>query len=184
MSGRLLYASFYYVTGQYNVTLSLADYVLSRCITDIVYTGYLKFSVEIDKYRRNVHSTMTLYEKMKNATIDMVEYLQNSSLIPKELQLMFKDDDVRIPPVVMSHCLIFLCYHHLGDTSNRRQALRDLNLAMKYKYFIPDRSLSYSLNILGLCFETSGDKDTANQCYDKAYQSNVFSFFKVCDLQG
>ncbi|VDI40027.1 Hypothetical predicted protein [Mytilus galloprovincialis] len=179
VSGWLLYASFYYVTGHYNVTLSLADYVLSRCTTDIVYVAYLNYPDGMNKYRRNIHSTMTLYEKMKNATIDMVEYLQHSSLIPKELQLMSKDvNEFRIPPVVMSHCLRFLCYHHLGDTSNRGQALRDLNLAVKYKYFIPDRSLSYSLNILGICYETSGDKDTAYQCYDKASQLNVFSFFK------
>ncbi|CAC5371468.1 unnamed protein product [Mytilus coruscus] len=40
VSAWLLYASFYYVTGQYTVALRLIDYVLSRCTLDMVYIGF------------------------------------------------------------------------------------------------------------------------------------------------
>lgn len=37
VSGWLLYALFYYMTGEYNKTLRLSDYVLSRCKQGMVY---------------------------------------------------------------------------------------------------------------------------------------------------
>ncbi|XP_076082433.1 uncharacterized protein LOC143053526 [Mytilus galloprovincialis] len=173
VSGWLLYASFYYVTGQYNVTLRITEYVLSRCSSGMLFIGCSTYS-EDDKldYRNKVHSKMTLNEKMRTATIGYVRYLRNSSLIPRELQLEVNEGHMLITPTVMSHCLIFLCYHHLGNISNRQQALNDLYLTIKNRNFICSDTLSNSLTILGVCFEISGDKDTAFQCYDYALQCN------------
>jgi hypothetical protein len=36
VAGWVLYASFYYVLGQYNTTLKIIDHVLSRCTPDIL----------------------------------------------------------------------------------------------------------------------------------------------------
>ncbi|CAC5366769.1 unnamed protein product [Mytilus coruscus] len=118
VSGWLLYASFYYVTGQFNVTLRLTEYVLSRCSSEMMLQGNAYYREEqINNYRRHIHSTMTLNDKMRIAIVKNVKYVKQSSLIPSELQLEVNDKPVFIPPIVMSHCLRFLCYHHLGDIS-------------------------------------------------------------------
>ncbi|XP_071154877.1 uncharacterized protein [Mytilus edulis] len=170
VSGWLLYASFYYVTGQYNVTLKLIDYVLSRCSPDLVYKDCIYWEQCINRYRHNVHYKRTSNERMKIATIDLIYYLQHSSLIPKELQLEVEYGDFSIPPITMSHCLRFLCYHHQGNTLNRQHALRDLYSAVKDDFVKGLKKISDSLTVLGVCMELSGDKNKAYNCYQNALQ--------------
>ncbi|XP_052080285.1 uncharacterized protein LOC127718330 [Mytilus californianus] len=174
VSGWLLYASVYYVTRQFNVTLRITDYVLSK------WSPYLMFidsgvNSDIQKinYRQNVHSSMTLNEKLSIATAQHVHYRKHTSLIPEELQLEVESGMMNILPDVMSHCLRFLCYHHLGDISNRRQALRDLYIAVKYNY-VSLNTISNALTILGVCCEISGHKDMAYQCFDEAMQCDDY----------
>ncbi|VDI72073.1 Hypothetical predicted protein [Mytilus galloprovincialis] len=170
VSGWLLYASFYYVIGQFDVTMRLTDYVLSRCSSDMLLMDHSLYNNDhFIKYRRNVHHSMTLHDRIRTVNVHSVQYLQNSSLVPGELHLEVKDFDMLIPPIVMSHCLRFLCYHHFGDISNRQQALRDLHLSLKARNFVL-YTLSDSITILGVCYEISGDKNTAYQCYDEALQ--------------
>ncbi|VDI82312.1 Hypothetical predicted protein [Mytilus galloprovincialis] len=177
VSGWVLYASFYYVTGQFNVTLGLTDYILSRCSTDMVPMSCHNYQDRhIKCYNNRVHSTITLHDKMKMAVVGEVAYLQQSSLIPNELQLEVNDDYIQIPPTVMSHCLRFLCYNHVGDTNKRQQSLSDLKSTVKRRSFISITSLSYSITILGICFELSGDKNTAYQCYEEALKCE----FVIC----
>ena len=88
-----------------------------------------------------------------------------------ELQAEVQDYHFDVPPVVMSHCLRFLCYHHLHNIVNRQQSLRDLYLKIKEKYFVSENRLSDSLTILGVCNEIVGDKKTAYYCYDIALQN-------------
>ncbi|XP_076084554.1 uncharacterized protein LOC143055301 [Mytilus galloprovincialis] len=175
VSGWLLYASFYYVTGHYYVTLKLTDYVLSRCASAVLTTGCMDYSEKvINNYRNHVYSTMTLNEKMRIATVSKVNYLKQSSLIPMELQLLVENPSVDLAPTFMSHCLRFLCYHHIGDIANRQQALRDLGISIDETNFISTGYLSNSLTILGVCYEISGHKDAAYQCYDDALQCDEF----------
>ncbi|VDI49874.1 Hypothetical predicted protein [Mytilus galloprovincialis] len=88
--------------------------------------------------------------------------------VSEERQLEVKDQVLFIPPTVMSHCLRFLCFHHLGDILNRQQSLRDLYLTVKDTYLVPKCELSNSITIVGVCFEMSGAKDKAYQCYEEA----------------
>ncbi|VDI40288.1 Hypothetical predicted protein [Mytilus galloprovincialis] len=93
VTGWLLYASFYYVTEQYNVTLRLTEYILSIHLPDMVKLGQDYYSeADINNYRHRVHSTMSLNAKMKTAVVDNVMYVRHSSLIPKELELEVEDD--------------------------------------------------------------------------------------------
>jgi hypothetical protein len=173
VSGWLLYASFYYVLGQYNSTLKIIDHVLSRCTPNMLLLCVDNYTTECIKYyKQNVAcSTITLNEKMRLATIDGVWYSRQSPLMPRELQPEVHDGNVHVPPVVMSHCLRFLCYHHLHNIVNRKQSLRDLYLTIKEKYFISAARLSNSLTILGVCNEIVGDKETADCCYNTALQN-------------
>ncbi|VDI64477.1 Hypothetical predicted protein [Mytilus galloprovincialis] len=171
VSGWLLYASYFYVTKQYNATLKLTDYILSKCSPDMIFLGaqYTKDGEIFNSYKSNVHSTMTLNEKITIFTVGNIQYLMNSSLIPEELRLEVKGRTISIPPVFMSHCLRFLCYHHFDDIPNRHQALRDLFITSQGP-FTSDASVADSLTILGVCCEISGYKDTAYQCYFKSLQ--------------
>jgi hypothetical protein len=119
MTGWLLYASFYYVLGQYKTTLKIIDHVLSGCTSDMIMLGMHFYTTDdIKYYEQNTGcSNITLNEKMKLATIDKVEYVKQSTLIPHELQPEVQDGSILLPPVVMSHCLRFLCYHHLYTLS-------------------------------------------------------------------
>jgi hypothetical protein len=172
VSGWLIYASFYYVLGQYNTTLTIIDHVLSRCTPDMIGLSTVNHTTHnIKYYKQNVGSSnITLNEKMKLATIDDVRYVKQSTLIPHELKPEVKDRDFSLPPVVMSHCLRFLCYHHLHNIVNSQQSLRDLYLTIKAGY-ISKNMLSHSLTILGVCYEIAGDKEEADHCYDNASQN-------------
>jgi hypothetical protein len=95
-------------------------------------------------------------------------YVKKSTLIPHEQKPEVKDDIFEVPPVVMSHCLQFLCYHHLYNIVNRQQSLLDLYLTIKERYIVSEHMLSNSLTILGVCNEIVGDKEAAYYCYDDA----------------
>jgi hypothetical protein len=73
---------------------------------------------------------------MRLATIDDVLYVQQSTLIPHELKPEVQEYGFEVPPVVMSHCLRFLCYHHLHNIVKRQQSLRDLDRTIKEGYLI------------------------------------------------
>jgi hypothetical protein len=178
VTGWLLYASFYYVVGQYNTTLKIIDHVLSRCTPDMIVPGNTNYTTDdIKYYKQNIGcSKITLNEKMRLATIDIVTYVEKSTLIPHELKPEVQDNEFAVPPVVMSHCLRFLCYHHLHNIFNRQQSLRDLCLTIKEQYFVGEDRLSDSLTILGVCNEIVGDKKTAYYCYDVALQNE----YNVC----
>ena len=173
VSGWLLYASFYYVLGQYNSTLKIIDHVLSRCTHDMIKLDKAHYTTnDIKYYKQNAGcSKITLNEKMRLATIDHVSYVEQSTLIPHELKPeVQKGVFFDVPPVVMSHCLRFLCYHHLYDIVNKQESLRDLYLTIQEEYFISKQLLSNSLTILGVCNEIVGDKEAAYYCYDTALQ--------------
>ncbi|XP_071144232.1 uncharacterized protein [Mytilus edulis] len=166
-TGWLLYASFYYVTEQYNVTLRLTEYILSMNLLDMVHLGKDYYSeADLNNYRHRVHSSMSLNAKMKTAVVDEVMYVRHSSLIPKELELEVEDHLFGIPLIIMSHCLRFLCYHHIGDTFNRQQALRHLRLP----HVVYTNLISNTLTLFGVCCEIAGDNDAAFHYYEDALQ--------------
>ncbi|XP_063406778.1 uncharacterized protein LOC134690697 [Mytilus trossulus] len=171
VSGWLLYASFYYVTGQFKVTLSITDYILSRLSPYLLMTdtGIIN-EIHRPKYEYTVHFSMTLEERVTIATARHVYYKEHSPLIPDELRIEVEFRIMNILPNVMSRCLRFLCYHHLGELSNRQQALNDLNFTVKGNYIRSVNTESNALTLLGACFDISGDKDMAHQCYDEALQ--------------
>jgi hypothetical protein len=178
VTGWLLYASFYYVHGQYNTTLKIIDHVLSRCTPDMIKLRRVNYNTDdITCYKQNVGcSNITLNDKMRLATIDFLWYVKQSTLIPHELKQEVKEEKCYVPPVVMSHCLKFLCYHHLYYIVNRQQSLRDLYLTITERYFVSESELSNSLTILGVCSEIVGDKEAAYHCYDHALQNE----YQIC----
>jgi hypothetical protein len=76
VTGWLLYASFYYVLGEYNTTLKIIDHVLFRCTPDMIVLGKTNYTTDdIKYYKQNVGcSKLTLNEKMRLATISHVKH--------------------------------------------------------------------------------------------------------------
>jgi hypothetical protein len=65
VTGWLLYASFYYVLGQYNTTLKIIDHVLSRCTPNMLMLCVNNYTECINYYKQNVGcSTITLNDIM------------------------------------------------------------------------------------------------------------------------
>lgn len=159
------------MTGQFDVTLRLTDYVLSKCSPNMIYQSNKLSERCFQRYSHNVHSSMTLNERMTLATIAHVRYVPRSSLIPEELTLEAENHFISISPIIMTHCLRFLCFHHRGDISNRQHALRNLYSAVNTKE-ITTGEMNASLTILGLCNEISGYKDEAYECYDEGFFYN------------
>ncbi|XP_071144108.1 uncharacterized protein [Mytilus edulis] len=167
VTGWLLYASFYYVTEQYNVTLRLTEYILSMNLLDMVHLGKNYYSeADLNNYRHRVHSSMSLNAKMKTAVVDEVMYVRHSSLIPKELELEVEDHFFGIPLIIMSQCLRFLCYHHIGDTFNRQQALRHL----RSPQVVNTSVVSNCVTLFGVCCEIAGYNNAAFHYYEDALQ--------------
>ena len=142
----------------------------------MIVLGITNYTTDYAKYyKQNVgFSNITLSEKMRLATIDSVLYVKQPTLIPHELKPEVQDDHFMVPPVVISHCLRFLCYHHLYNIVNRQQPLRDLYLTIKEEYVVWENLLSDSLTILGVCNEIVGDKEEAYHCYDTALQCEYY----------
>lgn len=165
-SGWLLYASYFYATGQFKATLRLIDFAISR-----FYLAFNCLDKECEKhnhsYRQTLHHTMSLNDRMRLAIAKNVEYVTHSSLIPQELQLEVQDTSFNIISVAMCHCLRFLCYHHIGDSFNRQQALTDLSKISHCRH-LPE--LSNSLTILGVCYAIAGHNDIAYHYYNEALQ--------------
>ncbi|VDI31648.1 Hypothetical predicted protein [Mytilus galloprovincialis] len=124
-------------------------------------------------YRDRISEKMAQMLPPPNTIAQHVHYGQHSSLIPEELRLEVEFSEMNILPNVMSRCLRFLCYHHLGDISNRRQSLRDLYITVKENDVRSLNTESNELTILGVCFDISGDKDIAYQCYEEALQCDM-----------
>ena len=106
--------------------------------------------------------------------IDCVRYVEQSTLIPDELKPEVQNNHFEVAPVVMSHSLRFLCYHHLNNIVNRQQSFRDLHLTINELYFVNNHTLSNSLTVLGVCNEIVDDKQGASYCYDAALQCDCY----------
>ncbi|XP_071134939.1 uncharacterized protein [Mytilus edulis] len=135
VSGPLLCASFYYVTGQYDQTLKIVADILSKNTDDMIYLGCHEYDQNhVEQYSRNVNSAMTLNERMKEATKAKVWFLKHSPLIPKELQYLVENRDNFILPITLCHWLQYFCYFHLGNKRKKWQAFSNLYLKGRQEY--------------------------------------------------
>ncbi|CAC5363436.1 unnamed protein product [Mytilus coruscus] len=169
-SGWLLSASFFYAIENYNVALQIVNYILSRCSPDMLYLGCFFYqSKTFCKYQRIAHcQQITLKDRMRLATMGDIIFIRGSPLIPRELQYEVKDLKLRVPPVVMCHCLQFLCNHHLNDFYKRKLSLQDLHRTIQNEYFLAKNEKSVCYTLLGVCYEISNYMDLAYRSYVNA----------------
>lgn len=171
ITGWVLYATYYYKLEQYNVALKIIHYVLTSCISEnmIPLNNVIYSSAALEYYQRRTDFKMlTLIDKMRMITLRDIIFISYSTMIPKELHYDATIRELQVPSVVMAFYLRYLCCHHTKDFFNREQALRDLRTAVDIKHYIASNNLSVCLMILGECFETSGDLQSAYHYYDSA----------------
>jgi lipoprotein NlpI len=100
-----------------------------------------------------------------------VNFIQQSTLIPEELELEVAHIPSILTPVVYSHFLRFLCHYHLNNVNQCYSALADLQLTISEDYFIldnVDRSNSY--NCLGVAYVLIGNHEMAERSFLQAIE--------------
>jgi hypothetical protein len=72
VAGWVLYASFYYVLGQYNTTLKIIDHVLSRCAHNMVMLRVSNYTTERSKYYKQTVGCSTITQSLTLYCTDRV----------------------------------------------------------------------------------------------------------------
>ncbi|VDI28374.1 Hypothetical predicted protein [Mytilus galloprovincialis] len=164
VSGWLMTASLFYKTNQYDKSLIIILYALSKCTLDkLFYRKELSVT-----QKRQVKSLLvqkkTVLHLLKFVLVDSV-FFASPTFIPTEL--IMEGSGFEIPPVVYAHCLSFLCHNHQQNMRECRNSLRDLQLTITEDYFIgEDESLkSSSYYCLGTALQLMGDKVSAKQAF-------------------
>ncbi|OWF48183.1 uncharacterized protein LOC110453427 [Mizuhopecten yessoensis] len=178
--GQLTLATYYYQTGNYMKGLEICKNMISSFK---IYVGAGTFKGK-DRYEHLYCGRgYTLLHKCQEVCASPMKFKQTHlsfypSEIHKELTKIHDYDELIIPPLTYAVFLSFLCYHELGDTRRRHEALIHLR-ALKYdeeqggcKHWIVQ-------NILGICYEVVGDRSRALREY-----RNSLRGFKMLQYQN
>ncbi|XP_071179924.1 uncharacterized protein [Mytilus edulis] len=143
-----LLASFFYKHDRFHECIYIVNYCLSKCTPDkIMLRLHNRFCEQT--YFQRVKKAVGIILACKYLIVDMVLFKKPYHLFPVELFHIIPQDvrkDIfRIPAVVYLNMLSFLCLYHLGDDRGKLNALRDLELTIRKKYFIFPCNLYYQI---------------------------------------
>ncbi|XP_052102994.1 uncharacterized protein LOC127736485 [Mytilus californianus] len=131
-------ASFFYKCKRFQLCIDIITYCLSKCTTDKLYvrvSNSLKEQTVFQKIKQAVGLCLTC----KHFILQDVRFIHPFHLLPTELiTLTTICKYVKIPPVVYCNMLLLLCFHHLHDASGKRNAVRDLELAIREMCFFDE----------------------------------------------
>jgi tetratricopeptide (TPR) repeat protein len=171
VSGWLMLASFYYRMKHYNTALNIVSYAVSKCTTEKVYMQTNLSNEQYALIKTRTIQSISITRVLKLLLVRDVQFRQQSTLIPEELELEVVNGGHFLPPVVYSHFLRFLCYYHLNNINQCYNALADLQLTISEDYFISQniqRSVSY--NCLGVAFQLIGNHEMAKLSFLQAVE--------------
>ena len=167
-------ASFYYRMKHYNTAINIVTYAVSKCTPDKVYYQNNLSSEQYALIKTRMIQSISITRVLKLLLVRHVDFTQQSTLIPEELELEVVNDvhDVHsLPPVVYSHCIRFLCNYHLNNVNQCLSALADLQLTISEDYFISDNiNRSNSYNCLGVAYALIGNYESAAHAYHQAIE--------------
>lgn len=157
VSGWLMLASFYYEIKQYNTTIYIISYALSKCTPEKGYCQRNLSDWEYDLVKIRVVQNLRITNILKIVCVNGVIFTQQSTLIPEELELEVANGAQYIPPVVYSNFLLFLCHLRLDNVNQCYISLRDLQLTISENYFISNNiQRSNTYNCLGIAYQLIG----------------------------
>ena len=169
VSGWLMLASFYYKMKQYNTALYIISYALSKCTLEKVYHQENLTDWQYELIKTRTVQSLGIAHILKLLHVRDVMFMEQSTLIPEELELEFVNCSYEIPPVVYSHFLLFLCHLHLNNVNQCYYSLRDLQLTISEDYFITGCiSRSNSYNCLGVAYQLIGKRELAERAFRQA----------------
>jgi tetratricopeptide (TPR) repeat protein len=169
VSGWLKLASFYYQMKQYNTAIYVISYALSKCTPEKVYYQENLTDWQYELIKTRTVQSLGITNILKLLHVRDVIFMEQSTLIPEEIELEVVNCCYSIPPVVYSHFLLFLCHLHLNNVNQCYYSLRDLQLTISGDYFILDRiQRSISYNCLGVAYQLIGKRELAERAFRQA----------------
>jgi tetratricopeptide (TPR) repeat protein len=171
VSGWLMLASFYYRMKHYNSALNIVSYAVSMCSTEKIYYQENLSNEQYALIKTRTIQSISITRVLKLLLVRYVNFKQQSTLIPEELELEVVNVLQYLPPVVYSHFLRFLCYYHLNIAIQCYSALADLQLTISEDYFISGNEYrSNSYNCLGVAFQLIGNHEMAELSFLQAVE--------------
>jgi tetratricopeptide (TPR) repeat protein len=154
---------------QYNTAIYVISYALSKCTPEKVYYQGNLTDWQYELIKTRPVQSLGITNILKLLHVRDVIFMEQSTLIPEEIELGLVNCSYTIPPVVYSHFLLFLCHLHLNNVNQCYNSLRDLQLTISEDYFILDciqRSNSY--NCLGVAYQLIGKRELAERAFRQA----------------
>ncbi|VDI46964.1 Hypothetical predicted protein [Mytilus galloprovincialis] len=171
VSGWLWLASLFYKRKEYKKAVGVLQYCLSKCTPEKLYRGMNLSHYHKELFNWPLFRKMTTVQLLKFLHLDCVLFFSNSLLlVPDELRIDGKVNEVIVGALVYVYFLIFLCNYHLHNTKQCLDSLRDLQLTIEKNYFIANvcqRAISY--NMLGILFQLVGDTESARHVFELSY---------------
>ena len=134
VSSWLLLASFFYSHKEYMTSILLIDYVLSKYTDEKLEAPngvWLGFNRN-QQLMLNSTKHENLLTVLKSFTIQDVRFIENSQIIPFEMQKVIMINENRVVhPKPFAHFLSFLCFYHLRDFTSCRRSMYQLNQIVK-----------------------------------------------------
>ncbi|CAC5423065.1 unnamed protein product [Mytilus coruscus] len=172
VTGWLLLASFFYVHGNYLLSLDIINYALRKCTNEKMYP----WQNGLDQNQENLLRLLNQEELStlsKAFTVRYPKFIYNSPISPHEMQLSLHEQSFPFHPTIFAHFLSFLCYYHLPEIRSCRQSLI-LLLETFMQYLTSGQcnpfSVSILLTCLGICYQMIGETYEARTCFHRASQ--------------
>ncbi|VDI64467.1 Hypothetical predicted protein [Mytilus galloprovincialis] len=133
-----LLASLFYKQKRFHECIDIINYTLSKCTLDKIVLPCN--SLPVQTYFKKVKEAVGLLLTCKHLIIGEVLFTKPYYLLPVELFPLIQKGFAKcvciIPAVVFLNMLSFLCVYHSGDNRGKLNALRDLELIIRERYFI------------------------------------------------
>ncbi|XP_033761398.1 uncharacterized protein LOC117343176 [Pecten maximus] len=165
----LYLATFHFVTGNISKCLELSRRILKLA-------SYFKTCHQLDPelctlYRHLYHPGCTL-ERLQKTYIDSIIFVSKYMHLPHLCLELLIGGLIIIPPLPYVLFLNFLCYHEIGDTGARDEALHQL---IQIQYHDEQGGHKYWIvhTLLGICYQTLADYQRAIRAYWESSQSQA-----------
>ncbi|CAC5418863.1 unnamed protein product [Mytilus coruscus] len=135
VSSWLLLASLFYNCKRYLECLEIIHFCLSRFTLDKIYIHVANNLTEQTIFKK-MKQRFGLLITFKYLIIGFLNFKNPFGLLPNELKSLIRGNRIDFPPVVYSYVLSCLCYHHMRDYRKKLNALSDLELTVKERYFV------------------------------------------------
>ncbi|VDI01960.1 Hypothetical predicted protein [Mytilus galloprovincialis] len=135
VSSWLMLASLFYKCKRYWECLDILHFCLSCVTPNKIYLHVANNLTEQTIFKK-MKQRFGLLITFKYLITNFLNFRKPFGLLPNELKPLIRGNRIDFPPVVYANVLSFLCYHHMRDYRKKLNALSDLELTVKERYFV------------------------------------------------